>query len=255
MYGDGYFGRRCFSACMAADASRDLFHRYGRARAHEAVITHFHKSGGQHMLEKTAHKFHYLKGFGAPPVAARFLVFEKNLPVFDFNNAVVRKGHFEDVGCQIFNALRTGANGLTVDHPGLLPDIRADTGSKPALFHLIEKFGFEDFGHDPYGQVKVLAQRVPASIGPGERAAGHDVVNMGMVGHRSAPGVQHAEKAGKIGADELLVARQLLQSLRGCREHRRVAPPRMAADKSADIFGDRESDHELVHGKLLMDAP
>ena len=50
---------------------------------------------------------------------------------------------------------------------------------------------------------------MPALIGLGQRTAGHDVVNMRMVGQGSAPGMQDTEKAGQIGADKFFVLGKL----------------------------------------------
>jgi hypothetical protein len=39
---------------------------------------------------------------------------------------------------------------------------------------------------------------------------GHDIMNVRMIWHLTAPGVQHAEKAGHIGPDVFLIKKNLM---------------------------------------------
>jgi len=55
----------------------------------KAVITKLHKTGRQHMLQESAHKFHDIHSHGSPAVGFRFTVFEKDLSVFDLYDAAV----------------------------------------------------------------------------------------------------------------------------------------------------------------------
>ena len=96
------------------------------------------------MLQKAMYERHDLKRHGAPTAAFLLFVLEKHLPVFDLDDATVGDGHPEDIRGQIFYGLCPGADHPTVHHPGLLPGIGADAGSKPALFHGMEKFCLKD---------------------------------------------------------------------------------------------------------------
>ena len=124
---------------------RDLFQGDRRSRGQEAVIADLHKASGQDMLEKAADKLHDIKGHGAPPVAVVLFVFEKDLSIFDLDDAGVGDSDFEDIGCKILQAVGRCAYGLRVDNPVLVPGILRDKKSEIGFNHLITELGLEDF--------------------------------------------------------------------------------------------------------------
>ena len=89
------------------------------------------------MLEKTAEKFHDIKFHGTPAFTAGFFIPDEHNPILNFNNAMVGDGHFENIGCKIFDTAFAGTDGLTVDIPVNLPDIGGYLRQKPCFFHLV----------------------------------------------------------------------------------------------------------------------
>jgi len=161
------------------------------------------------MLEKASQELHNLQGHCSQAIAARFFVFEENPAVINFNDAAVGYGHFKDVGCKVFDAFCTGADCLAVDDPGLLPDIRADFGSKPALSHFVIEFCHKDFGHGLDGQKEVNPRRMPPVIGFRQGPTGYNIVNVGVIGHLSSPRMQDTEEARQVSSDKLFIKDQL----------------------------------------------
>ncbi len=158
------------------------------------------------MLQKPMQKRHDLQRHGAPPVAALFFILEKDASILAFDDAAVGDGDFKDVWSQVLDALCTGTDHPTVDHPGLLPDVWADAGSKPIFLHCIPELGLEDFGHGPHRQEKMIERAMPAAVRFGQCAGGYHIVDMGMVGHGAPPGVQHPEKSRQVRAYEPVVS-------------------------------------------------
>ena len=70
-----------------------------------------------------------------------------------------------------------------------------------------------------------------------EPAARHDVVDVGVILQRPAPGVQDTEEAEPVGAHELRVRRQGAQRLAGGLEQRGVDHPLMAGPTSRSAAG------------------
>jgi len=167
----------------------------------KAVITNFHKPGGQHVLEETAHKFHDVKSHGSPAIGFMFTVFEKDSSIFELYNTAVGDGDFKHIGSQVLETALGGTDGLTVDNPVLIPDIGINLGIKVAVFDDVAEFGLEDFRHGLDRQKKIDSGTVPFAVGFGQRPTGHDVMDVGMIGHFAAPGMQHPEKPGHIGTD------------------------------------------------------
>ncbi len=165
------------------------------------------------MLQEAAHKLHDLQVDGAPAVGFIFAVFEKDFSVFDFDDATVGDGDFKDIGRQIFDAVLAGRCGLTVNDPVLIPDIGGDLVIKLADFHHVAEFGFEDFRHGLDGQKKIDARAVPLSVRFGKRPAGHDIMDVRVIGHLPPPGVQHAEESGHLSADVFWIGGQLFNGL------------------------------------------
>jgi len=97
------------------------------------------------MLEITADKFHHLKGCCPPAGAFLLFVTEDDPAVFNLDDSTVSDGHLEDIGCQIFQATFTAADGLAVDIPVKFPDDRIYLPEQSGLYHCIPEFGPKDF--------------------------------------------------------------------------------------------------------------
>jgi len=69
---------------------------------------------------------------------------ENDLVVFDFDYPAIADRDFEDVGCQIFQAAFTAADGLAVDIPVKCPDDRVDLIVKAGFYDFITELCFKD---------------------------------------------------------------------------------------------------------------
>ena len=85
----------------------------------------------------------------------RFSVANEDGTVFDFQDAGVGDGDFEDVGGKVFEACFTGTDGLGVDVPVELPDLGRDLIEETGLLHFIAELGFEDDGESSDGEIEV----------------------------------------------------------------------------------------------------
>ena len=96
------------------------------------------------MLEIAADKFHHFKGHCPPAGAFLLFVTENDLVVFDPDYPAIADRDFEDIGCQIFQAAFTAADGLAVDIPVKFPDDRVDLIVKAGFYDFITELCFKD---------------------------------------------------------------------------------------------------------------
>jgi len=133
-------------------------------------------------------------------VAVRFAIANEDSAVLDLEDTRIRDGDSEDVGGEVFEACFTGTDGLGVDVPFNLLDLRGDLIEEAGFFHSIAKLGFEDDGESSDGEIEIDPGGVPEAIGGGEGAAGDDVMDMGVILEGSSPGVKDAEETREISA-------------------------------------------------------
>jgi len=96
------------------------------------------------VLEIAANKFHGLQRDGSPAGAFWFFAAENYLPVFNSYNPAVADCHFENIGGQIFKASLAAADGLGINVPAEIPDLRINLVVKPRSYHFGFEFGLED---------------------------------------------------------------------------------------------------------------
>lgn len=101
-----------------------------------------------------------------------------------------------------------GTDSLTVNDPGLVPDIGINLGIKAAVFDNVAEFGLEDFRHGLDRQKEIDSGAVPFTVDFGQSPTGHDIMDVWMIRHLTAPGVQYPEKPWHIGTDVLGIGRQ-----------------------------------------------
>jgi hypothetical protein len=77
-------------------------------------------------------------------------------------------------------------------------------------------------------------------------------VDVGVILQLPAPGVQHAQEPGGVGAEELRIGGELLDCLGGGLEQRAVGDALMATDERAQLLWHREGEHEVVSGQLAL---
>jgi hypothetical protein len=186
-------------------------------------------------------------------VAVRFAIAKENGTVFDFQDARVGEGDFEDVRGKVFQACFAAPHGLGVHVPVELPDLRRDFIEEARFLHGIAELGFEDHGESSDGEIEVDPGRVPEAIGGGEGAAGDDVMDMGVILEGSAPGVEDTEESGEITADVFFIQGEFFDGLGGGLEQGRVSDPLVFANEAAQFFRDRKGKQEVMTGKLPLD--
>ena len=93
----------------------------------------------------------------------RFAVANQDGAVLDFQDAGVGDGHFKDIGGEVFEGL-AGRDGLGVDVPVDVPDLRRDLIGESCLYHLIAELGFKDFRESFDGEIEVSSGGMPAAI-------------------------------------------------------------------------------------------
>jgi len=183
-------------------------------------------------------------------VAVRFAIAEENHPVLDLDDTRIGDSHFEDVRGKVLQACFTGADGLGIDIPIDLPDLRGDLIEEPGISHRITELGFEDLGESLDGEIKIDTGGVPETIGGRESAAGDDVMDMGVILQGSPPGVQDAEETREICADELLIGDQFLHRFGGSLEQGRVGCPLVLSNEAAQALRDGKGDQKMMTREL-----
>ena len=142
----------------------------------------------------------------------RFSVANEDRAVLDFQDSRVGDGHSEDVGGKVFEGCFAGTDGLGIDVPVDLPDLRGDLIEETGLFHFIAELGFEDLGKSSDGEVEIDPGGVPEGIGGGKGAAWDDVMDMGVKLQGPSPGVKDAEESREISADVMFIRSKFLYS-------------------------------------------
>ena len=130
----------------------------------KAVVSNLHKSGRQHVLEETAHKFHDTHRHGSPAVGLGFTVFEKDGSILYFYNPAVRDSDLKDIVGQVLETMLAGTDGLTINDPILIPDIGINLGIKASIFDNVAELGLEDFRHSLDRQKEIDSGAVPFTV-------------------------------------------------------------------------------------------
>lgn len=94
-----------------------------------------------------------------------FAVANEDGAVFDFQDARVGDGDFEDVRGKVFKAGFRGRHGLGVDVPVDVPDFSGDLIEEAGFYHLIAELGLEDFGERFDGEIEIDSGGMPAALG------------------------------------------------------------------------------------------
>jgi hypothetical protein len=117
------------------------------------------------------------------------LITKGDLAVFEFEDAVVAEGDTEDVGGEIFESSLAAADGLTIDDPILLPDLRWHLWVEGSFLEGVAELGAEYLAQslDGHQELGVFGWE-PLAIG-GEAAGGDEIVDMGMVAEIAGPGL------------------------------------------------------------------
>lgn len=240
------FRRRHLEAVGQFDQRPDMVKRYPACRTQEPVVPDFHEPCGQNMLEKPPQELHHVEIQGPPAIAPGFFVPDEDRAVFDLDDPAVRQSHAENIGREIFEASLTASHGLRVHVPGGLPHFAGNLIEQPSLLHLVPELRPEDRRQSLHRHVEAGARRLPCLIPGRERPAHDDVVNMGMILERPAPGVQDPEEARQLAAHELGIKGELFHSSRRSRKQSGVRRPLIAPDEPAQLLGHGKGDHEVM---------
>ena len=132
---------------------------------HKSVVTDFHEAGGQHVLQEAADELHDFQRESSQSITVRFFIADEDGAILDCEDAAIGDGDFEDVGGKVFEACLRGRDGLGVDVPVDVPDLRGDLIEEAGVDHFIAELGSKDFGEGLDGQIEVGSGGMPAAIG------------------------------------------------------------------------------------------
>ena len=79
-------------------------------------------------------------------------------------------------------------------------------------------------------------------------------MNMGMILHLSAPGMENAEESGSITWEIGWLSGEGRDCLRGCLKQRRICEALMRANEIPELCGDRTGNHEVVNRHQSVDS-
>jgi len=124
--------RKRGGGCELAKVVLDGHEPGAQGGAKKAIVAHFHKASGEHMLEETVHEFLSRERtlFELPGVGGAVL--EGDLGRFHVagvqhtDQTAIAKRHAVDIGCQIAECRLSIAHGFAVHHPVLLPNVGWD---------------------------------------------------------------------------------------------------------------------------------
>jgi len=110
------------------------------------VVADLDEARWEDVLKETPDELHHLEGHGPPAAAPWFFVAEEDGAVFDFDDAAIGDGHFEDIGSEVSERVLAGSCSLAVDVPIGLPYLRWDEAKESSLGDLIAEFRSEEPG-------------------------------------------------------------------------------------------------------------
>ena len=183
----------------------------------------------------------------------RFSVANEDRAVLDFPDSRIGDGYPEDVGGQVFEGCLAGTDGLGIDIPVDLPDLRGDLIEETGLLHFIAELGSEDLGKSSDGEIEIDPGGVPEGIGGGKGASWDDVMDMGVKLQGPSPGVKDAEESREISADVMFIRSKFFDRFGGGFEQGRVSWPLVFANEAAQVLWDGKGEQEMMTGELLFD--
>ncbi len=107
--------------------------------------------------------------------------------------ATIADGDTIDVRGQVFDGRLSITDRLAVDDPILEPDLWRYPSKGGRLFEEVEEFGTEEFGKGFDRQEEIIVRGQPGLLIWGDTAARDKVVDMGVVGQVTGPGVEHVD--------------------------------------------------------------
>lgn len=166
--------------------------------------------------------------------------------VFHFNDPAIGDGHLEYIRGEVTHPMLTRGRGFTVHIPIDVPGFVRDELIEACLFHFIPEPCPEQFGESPYRDQEVRPGRMPGAVLRREGTSRDDVMNVGVIGNLSSPGMEDAGKSGDIPADKAFVCCHGFQGRGRGLEESLIADTLITSDERPYVLGDGEGDHEVV---------
>ncbi len=161
--------------------------------AKESIVAHLDKALGQDVLKETVDEF--LGGQRAELGLARVgFVAERDLVVFDLDDATIAEGNAKDVGREILEGSAAVADRLAMHDPILLPYGSGDVHKALGLTQGVAELGAKESGQRLDGEQEILAGRQPSLSVLCKSSGGDKVMPVGVVGQIPRPGVQDADE-------------------------------------------------------------
>jgi hypothetical protein len=95
----------------------------------------------------------------------RLAIAKQDGAVVDLEDTRIGNSDSEDVRGKVLEACFTGADGLRIDNPVHLPDLRRDLIEESGLSDRITELGLKDFGEGLDREIKIDPGGMPAAIG------------------------------------------------------------------------------------------
>jgi len=112
----------------------------------------------------------------------------------------------------------------------------------------VEELGFEDLGEGFHGQQEVVTGRQPGLTIGSQPAAWYEIVDMGVIGQVTRPGMEDAEHTD-LPADKAGVTSQELSGGRRGLKEQVIEKSLMAASQWAQRSRQGEGEHEIGNGQ------
>ena len=130
--------------------------RYGSIGAHKPIVSDFHETGWENVLQKAPNELHGIHVHGPVPVTAGFPVADGHGSSFHFHNTVIGDGDLEHIRCQVLDGLPGCSDGLYVDVPIQVPYVRGNPVHQPGRFHEVTELCAIDTGKRPDREIEVF---------------------------------------------------------------------------------------------------
>jgi hypothetical protein len=183
-------------------------------------------------------------------VTVRLAIANEDGTVLDLEDTRIGNSDSENVRGKVLEACFAGTDGLGIDNPVNVPNLRGDLIEESGISDRITELGLEDFGESMDREIKIDSGGMPEAVGRGEGAAWDDIMDMGVKLEGAAPGVKDAKETRAICADELFIGDQFLNRFGGSLEQGGVGRPLVVTDEAAQTLRDGKGEHEVVTWEL-----
>jgi len=214
--------------------------------AEQAVVADLGESSGQDVLEEPSDEGRCFQSAVLGLPRKRVAEAERDLPILKALDPAVDEGDAEDVAGEVLEDLLAAASVLEMHDPVLAPDLWSNAIDEAGVSQGVAELGAEEDreGSSRGEEIRPIGRDPAWSMAVAPSAGGDEDVDVGVVGHRTGPGVEDSEEAGP-GAEVVGIGGEFQQRL-GCGAHEHTVDQLLVrSGEGSKLGGEREGSEEV----------